>query len=122
MWRTSFAFSDSLSVKSALRHSGGTARTELDKRSTANDVSIGGPPGSGDDIGTRRRPHADAIALTTQTPGQARIAISATRCRSLRVAPLAACTDMPLITVATYRASAAGFAFFGRSPSFTARW
>ena len=40
--------------------------------------------------------------------GQARIAISATRCSSFRLAPPAAWTAMPCITVATYRARSAG--------------
>src|SRR5688572_30683338 len=40
MWRMSFAFSASLSVKSALRQSGGTARTELLSRSVVSEVSM----------------------------------------------------------------------------------
>src|SRR5687768_12702948 len=50
MWRTSLRFSDSFSVKSALRHSGGTARTEALRRSVVKDwimvcpSSMGVPP------------------------------------------------------------------------------
>ena len=49
--------------------------------------------------------------------GQAFSAISATLRRSLRVAPLAACTDMPCVTVMTSRARSAQLVSAGRSPS-----
>jgi len=54
--------------------------------------------------------------------GKARSAVAAIACRSLRLAPPVACTDMPCMTVATKLASAAGSASAGRSPSLFARF
>ena len=68
--------------------------------------------------GTRRLPRRlSGTGRHASHPGQTPSAISATFCRSSRLAPPAACTDMPWINVATNRASAAGSESAGRSPS-----
>jgi hypothetical protein len=54
--------------------------------------------------------------------GQARKAIRTTLCNSRRLAPPAACTDMPNITAVRKRARSAGLESGGRSPSDFARF
>jgi len=71
-------------------------------------------------LGAARRVPS-ALRAAEKLIGQARRNISHTRRSSFRLAPLAACTTMPCIAVATKRARVAGSEPAGRSPSAIAR-